>query len=391
MNKGVQAIKKAIPFDEAVELLKKLVSVNTVNPPGNEINLKPVVEKAFKDLGMKVEIVEGKKGRASFIGKIGSGTPSIGFFPHFDVVPAGDGWVTDPFTPVIKNGKMYGRGTEDSKGNFASSWAAIKAFLALHKKFKGTIYLLGCADEEMGSTWGVHYLLEKGFRVDYAIVPDGGYIDKIIVGEKGAIRLKIKSYGKQAHGSTPHHGINAVENLIDFLQKIREIDLEKFSYNKLFSPVSRNIGTIKGGHAVNIVPAYAEAEIDFRLPIGVEKEHILERIHEEEKKLTKQNKNVKIEIEESLSVKPHITQKDSPLIKAFLKKKKKAGIKMRIGTMGGITDAKPLSLAGISTLVHSMDDGNDVAHNANEYIKLENLKTAALLYTLTLEKLLLEK
>lgn len=390
MKSDIQKVKEAIPYDEAIELLKKLVSVNTVNPPGNEINLKPVVQKAFKDLGMKVEIIEGKKGRANFIGKIGSGSPTIGFFPHFDTVPAGDGWDTDPFTPIIKNGKMYGRGTDDSKGNFASSWAAIKAFLTLHKKFKGTIYLLGCADEELGSAWGVKYLLSKGFKVDYAIVPDGGYIDKIIIGEKGAIRLKVKSYGKQAHGSTPQLGVNAIENLIAFLQKVSEIKLEELSYHHLFSPVTRNLGTIKGGHAGNIVPAFAEAELDFRIPLGVDKKVILSKIHEIEKEVKKKFKKAKFEFEEIIGAEPHLTDKNSPLIKAFLESSKELGVKMRIGTMGGITDAKPLSLAGIQTLVHSMDNGDDTAHNANEFILLENLKTAATLYSLTLEKLFSE-
>ncbi|MBI1919055.1 ArgE/DapE family deacylase [Candidatus Microgenomates bacterium] len=371
-------------FNEAVKMLKKLVSVNTVNPPGNELSLQPIIKEAFDGLGAKMEIWEKKKGRANFIGKIGNGNPIVGFFPHLDTVPAGDGWKTDPFKPVVKNGRLYGRGSIDSKGNFVSSWLAIKTFLALNKKFKGTIYLVGCADEELGSEFGVKYLLEKGFKVDYAIVPDGGSIDKIIIGEKGALRLRIKSFGKQAHGSTPERGINAIEHLIKLLHKINEIRFDQLKFHELFTPVTKNIGVIKGGHAVNIVPAYAEAEIDFRLPLGVNKRNVIDKIQQ---KVAGLEKEVKIEIEEFWSAEPHLTNVDSPLIQAFLASVREAGLKMRVGTMGGITDAKSLSGVGIDTLVHCLDDGSHGAHNANEYVLLENIKIAANLYRLTLEKI----
>ncbi|OGH27357.1 MAG: hypothetical protein A3C27_00125 [Candidatus Levybacteria bacterium RIFCSPHIGHO2_02_FULL_39_36] len=386
-------ILNKVPLDEAVELLKKLVSIKTVNPPGKEIVLKPIIVEAAKKIDGKLEIVQGAKGRANFIIKIGEGFPSIGFFPHLDTVPAGDGWKTDPFKPVIKGGKLYARGSVDSKGNYASSWAAIRTFLDRNKKFKGTIYLVGFADEETGSDLGSHYLLKKGFRVDYAIVPDGGFIDKIITGEKGVIRLRFKSFGKQAHGSAPERGINAVENLIKALHKFTEIRFEELSFHEAFDGITKNIGTIKGGHAVNIVPAYAEAEIDIRIPLGVTKKQILDLIKKAMKELTleQKKKGVKIEIEETLSLDPHLTESDSILIKAFMDSSRELGLKMRSGTMGGITDAKPLSFAEIETLVHSLDDGSHSAHNANEYVKLENIRIAAALYCLTLERILEKK
>lgn len=387
--KASKTLLREVPYEEAVALLQQLIAVNTVNPPGNELRLKPIVKSAFDTLGATLQIYQKQKGRANFVGKIGSGSPSIGFFPHLDTVPAGDGWITDPWKPIIKNGKMYGRGTIDSKGNFAASWAAIKLFLQRNKKFKGTIYLVGCADEEMGSANGVHYLLEQGFRVDFAIVPDGGYIDKVIIGEKGIMRLKIKSHGVQAHGSSPDQGVNAIDHLIRFLQKFHEIDFASFSYHEAFSGITKNVGTIQGGHAVNIVPGYAEADIDIRFPLGVDKKDILKKLWAKEQELKKEFANSAITIEESFLAPAHLTEQNTQLMQAFLTAAEKMGIPMRIGTMGGVTDAKPLSLAGIPTLVHSLDDGGHAAHNANEYVTLENIRLAAALYCLTLEKLLL--
>lgn len=372
-----------VSYKQAIDFLKRLVAVNTVNPPGNESQLCPIIKDAFDILGAEMELWEKEKGRTNFIGKIGKGKPVLGFFPHLDTVPAGDGWITDPFKSLIKDGKLYARGAIDSKGNFVSSWLAIKTFLKQHKKFKGTIYLVGCADEEAGSSRGVKFLLEKGFKVDYAIVPDGGFINKIVVGEKGVLRFKIKSYGKQAHGSSPDLGINAIENLIILLSKINEIEFDKFSYHESFSGITKNLGVFRGGYAPNIVPAYAEAEIDIRIPLGVDKGIILDKIYRKEREIIKQ-KGARIEIEEVFSAKPHLTSQKSILVKSFLKAAKDFGIKMNLGTMSGITDAKPLFLAGIETLVHSADDGSHCAHNANEYIRLENIKTAASLYASTL-------
>lgn len=382
-----KSILKIVPYAEAVELLKKLVSVNTVNPPGNEKILAPIIKEAFDDIGAKMKVVEKQRGRANFVGKIGSGSPSVGFFPHLDTVPPGDGWNTNPFSPTVKNGKLYARGAVDSKGNFASSWAAIKTFLRLRKKFNGTIYLVGCADEETGSKYGVEHLLKEGFKVDYAIVPDGGYIDKIMIGEKGIIRIKIKSYGVQAHGSSPELGVNAIEHLIRLLEEIRGLSFEDFSFHESFSGITKNIGVIKGGHAVNIVPAYAEAEIDIRFPLGVDRKKIILAIHKKEQELRSKEKTARFEIEETFGVDPHLTNANSPLINAFLKSSREFSMKMRVGTMGGVTDAKPLSLAGIDTLVHSLDDGSERAHNANEYVRLENIRIAAALYASTLAKI----
>lgn len=381
-------------FDEAVEMLKRLVSVNTVNPPGNERELLPIIKQAFDSLGAKMEMWEKKKNRTNFIGKIGSGSPSVGFFPHLDTVPAGDGWKTDPFTPVVKNGRLYGRGSVDSKGNFISSWLAIKTFLAVNKKFKGlpagrqgTIYLVGCADEETGSENGVKYLLEKGFKVDYAIVPDGGYIDKIVIGEKGIIRFRIKSFGVQAHASRPQLGINALENLIKLLYKITEIQFTDLSFHQLFEGPTTNIGIVKGGHAANIIPAYAEAEIDIRFPLGMDKKKIIAKIKQAEKQLLVHEKKAKIEIEETYGAQPHLTKQDSLIVRSFLDSARQMGIKMRVGTIGGITDAKSLTFAGIDTLVHCVADGFDSAHGANESVKLENIRIAANLYARTLAKI----
>ena len=199
-----------------------------------------------------------------------------------DVVPPGeiDQWNTPPFEPTILDGRIYGRGTLDDKGSFACAYSACKAFLAEHKDFDGTIYLIAAADEELGSELGIIYLVEEcGVKFDVAIIPDGGRMDLSIYGEKGILWLELASRGIQAHGSTPELGRNAIVPLAELLAEIKSLDLGA-SYDQAFDGWTMNVGTISGGSSTNTVPAMARATIDFRLPTGITKQQVLSKIEE---------------------------------------------------------------------------------------------------------------
>lgn len=372
---------------EIAELTCQLIKTKTVNPPGNEYLAASIVKRAMKKLGMNIEIREKEKGRINVIGKIGNGLPKVALISHMDVVPAGEGWRTNPFEPVIKAGKIFGRGALDNKGPFASCYAAIKIFLQKNPKFKGTIYFLAVADEERGSSFGLKWLLEKGFKVNYGIIPDGGMINEALVGEKGALCLKITSFGKQAHGSEPQLGINAIEKLNKLLLRLQKINFGK-NFNPLFEATTLNIGQISGGEAPNIVPGKAEAKIDIRYPLGIKKQDILKKIKKEIQEVKSKDPKAcfKIEIEEFK--KPHLVPRNSVLVKKFLEAAKKLKMPVKLATMGGITVGKELFFSGIPVIVHSPGE-EKIAHMANEYIKIKNLVKCAELYALLLEKLLL--
>lgn len=371
---------------EIVKLTCDLIKKKTVNPPGNEYLAKEIVTKAMKDLGMKIEIKEKEKGRTNIIGKIGKGKPKIALIAHVDVVPAGDGWKTNPFKPVIKNGKIYGRGALDDKGCFAVAWAAIKAFLGKNPKLKGTIYLVAAADEEKGSELGAKWLIRKGFRPDMALIPDNGLMDAAIIGEKGVTQIKITSFGKQAHGSTPELGVNAIEKLAQLLLSIKKINFGK-RFHKDFRPLTLNIGQIEGGHASNIVPARAEARIDIRYPLGMERKDIVKRIKNEAKKLKAKDENAHFRIEAIAHKKPHLVSKNSLICQKFLEAAKQLKMPMKLETVGGITVGKDLYFAGIPSICH-YPTKKELAHMANEYVEIKNLVKAAQFYTLFLEKIL---
>src|SRR5574341_2032927 len=210
---------------EIMDLVCRLINSKTENPPGNEILAVHIVEDFFKSLQIPYTIHEKQKDRTNIIGYIGKGSPSLLVACHLDVVPAGDDWRRNPFEAWIENGRIYGRGSCDNKGQMASMMAVARFLKENESKLKGQFILAGVADEERGSSLGLEYLLnECKVSADYAIIPDVAHnMNLIDVTEKGALFLEITSHGKQAHGSRPEMGINAIGNMIPLLERIKQL------------------------------------------------------------------------------------------------------------------------------------------------------------------------
>ena len=266
-------IKSNLDKEEMLNFLFSLIETETVNPPGNEYLLHDIIIKCMKEIGAEVEIISKDEKRPNYIGKIGTGKPSVAILSHMDVVPPGEGWTKHPFQPYEEDGKIYGRGALDNKGSLAASWAGVKALIKSGLKFKGTIYFCAVSDEEMGSDYGVEYLMEKGFKPDYAIVPDSGTIDEAIIGEKGAAWFDLESYGKQAHGSTPELGINSIIKVSKLIADFEKFDFN-LKYDNRFTPPTINVGMISGGNAPNIVASRCNVTVDVRYPYGITEEMI---------------------------------------------------------------------------------------------------------------------
>ena len=372
---------------EMVDLACALISQKTINPPGNEYLTKDIIVKSMKNLGMKIKIIGDKK-RPNVLGEVGTGSPSIAVLCHMDVVLPGSGWKTKPFNPVVKNGRLYGRGACDDKGPYAASWAAVKAVLSSGKKLKGKIILGAIADEERGSEKGIKLLLKKKkLDCDFCLIPDGGRVDEAVIGEKGMLWLKFTSIGKSAHGSNPQKGINAITNMLEFLPLITKLKINK-KIDPHFTPITINLGEIKGGDAPNIVPSYCEATIDIRYPLGIKKEDIIKKV----KSLISyyNRKHSRIILKEILQdTSPHILNVGrNSFLKTFLEASKETGERMKFATIGGNSVAKLLYFAGIPSFSHSPEDIS-VAHQANESVSLKNLKRCAILWGKFLERIVM--
>ena len=351
---------------EISAVLKDLIALKTVNPPGGEFLAADYLEKYFRKRGIKTKRFEKKKGRTNLLAWVGKGQPELMVVAHSDVVPAGAGWKTNPFKGVEKKGKVYGRGSADNKGPLAAAAVLLCTMKKREKELKGKLSLLVAADEETGSALGAAFLLkEKKIRPDFVVVPDVFTENReISIGEKGLLHLKAVALGKQAHASEPWRGENAIEKMNAFLCELGKWKM-RYRKAKHFSKPTMNIGTIAGGNAINTVPGSCEAGVDIRYTPGQTHGRILKEVRGIGKR-----HGVSVSVTEHQ--RPFVISTESRLIKSVKKSAKKVtGRTPRISTMPGTTVSKKFVLAGIPAV--GFGPGKMVVHMSNEFIELKQL------------------
>ena len=267
--------------DGLTSLLSGLIAAQSVNPPGSENNPAQVAASFLSQHSIPFQKYERAPGRTNLVASLGSGAPVLGVICHLDTVPPGQGWEGDPFAAAVRDGKLYGRGSCDNKGQMAAVLMLARFLKDNGLPERGTFQIILAADEECGSRLGMEYLLaERIIKPDVAIVPDTpNHMKNIVISEKGVVFLRLHARGLQAHGSTPAKGKNAIMRMLRLLQEASGIDF-KAPEHPLHSPPSVNIGKIKGGDAPNMVPAWCEADIDIRYVPGMTCGQVLARIDE---------------------------------------------------------------------------------------------------------------
>ena len=374
--------------EELVDLLSRLVSAPTENPPGNEALAAAELETFFTKHDIRFERHEAEPARTNVIAYVGSGGKRLLLAGHLDVVPAGDGWTTPPFEPVMRDGRIYGRGTADNKGPTASI-AMAAACLNACFRLNGAVLVAGVADEECGSALGMEYLLREGkIQTDYAIIPDVcGNMEKIDIAEKGVLRVEIVSHGHQAHGSTPEKGVNAIGNLVALLDKVRQSDVPSAEH-RLLTPSTLNLGMIQGGAAPNIVPATASAVLDIRFLPGQTTDDFVRWLRSLAEKTTEEIPDAKFDIKQTGLHPATEVPEDNPLVKIIQDATRElAGREASIAGIGGATVTKQLISRGIAAVGFSTGDAG-VAHMADESIAIDDLVTFAKVIALIAARLL---
>jgi acetylornithine deacetylase/succinyl-diaminopimelate desuccinylase family protein len=360
--------------EELIALTCKLVEQDTTNPPGNEAKAAEVVRKYFDRHKISYVNREKTPGRTNVVATVGKGRPRILVAAHMDVVPAGDGWNTEPFKPALKGGRIYGRGTSDNKGQLAAMMLVARYLKEHESEFKGQFVLVAAADEEIGSVQGLDYLAKENLiDADVAIIPDsGGNMRRVVIGEKGLLRITVASHGKQAHASTPEKGFNAIWPLITFLNLLRK---EAFfaDAHPAFTPPTMSLGVVKGGVAANVVPAKCVAEIDFRYLPGRQSKDILGKVDALLRKAQEQEPLSRMEIEQVQDMSPFMVSPEHPIVQMIRKRAKEMlGIEPALEGLSGTTVSKQLLWKGITSIGFSCGD-SEAAHIANESISVDEM------------------
>ena len=307
---------------------------------------------------------------------------TIWVMAHLDVVPVGEIslWKTDPWKVVEKDGKIYGRGVEDDQQGLVSGVFAALAFIRNGVKPAHTVKLLFVADEEVGSTYGIQYLLKahKLFRPqDLIIIPDGGDSngETVEVAEKNLIWLKVRTLGKQSHGSRPDEGANAFLANCELAMRLNALETTVFNAkdalfepdHSTFQPTKKeanvpNINTIPGEDVF-----YMDCRILPQYTLDVVRAEIRRIVAEIEKKY-----GVKIETSEEQAVESPATPVTAPVVNKLSEAiEKVSGRKAKPIGIGGGTVGAYLRIEGYQAVVWGTLD--ETAHQPNEYCIVENL------------------
>jgi len=255
-----------------VQLVQDMVAIPSVNPMGLDVkgdiyyesHLADFVESQFKKLGCSIERYEVTAGRPNILGYLEKkGKPLLLLDSHLDTVPV-EG-MENPFDPIIKNNKILGRGSCDTKSSMAMFLCAIEELQNERKSIEWSIVLAGTVDEELHAL-GAHSLIDdKGLRPDFSILGEPTELN-LIHAHKGAVRFHLETFGRSCHSSLPHLGKNALYTMAKILTNLEALGnnvLPKIKHDELGSPTI-NPGTIKGGISVNAVPDHCTIDIDVR-------------------------------------------------------------------------------------------------------------------------------
>jgi succinyl-diaminopimelate desuccinylase len=341
-------------MDEIITLTKDLVRFKTIHSQPAEIQrCVSFIEDYLKTCGASYRRLD-HDNIPSIIVMPQNNIAPILLMSHIDVVDGPD----ELFNPRVKDNALYGRGSIDDKYAAALSLVLIKNHLKQLSENGKTqndlpFGVLITADEEIGGANGARKALEK-IKAEFCIALDGGSLQKIVIKEKGIIKLKLVARGKTAHGARPWLGENAIENLINDFQVLKknfELSAPDHWHRTL------NFSWIQAGKASNQVPDYAEALFDIRYTENDDMEKIFQNIQDEIKgELVVQKKE------------PLFEGGDSPYLDLLLEIAEDS----EVGFEHGASDARFLSAHSIKGIVWGAD-GDMSQHSADEHVNIDSV------------------
>jgi acetylornithine deacetylase len=210
--------------------------------------------------------------------------PRVLLVAHMDVVPSGDRsqWSTGPFDPVVKDGRMYGRGACDMKGGAIAALAAIRALHAVGQPLHGEAVLLSVPGEEDGGA-GMFAAIQKGYIGDAAIIPEPTSLDIVTV-QSGAISFALKVPGRAAHAAMRREGVSAIDKFYVLLDALKRNETERNrtelrpELEPLGLPYPTSIGKIAGGEWSSTVADQVVAEGRYGVRVGQTTEEAAEEL-----------------------------------------------------------------------------------------------------------------
>lgn len=387
---------------DMVDMLSGLIRIPALGPKNGgdgEMTKAKWLAKYCEDRGFKVEWFNAPcpdvsdKVRPNLLVRVPgkSHKRTLWVMSHIDIVPPGNeaDWKTPPYEPVLKDGKLYGRGSEDDCQSLAAAFWAMKSLLETGQKPSMDVGLLFVADEETGSQFGIQWMLRDHRKLfaddDLILVPDGGdpkgeYIE---VAEKTLLWLKFTVHGKQAHGSMPNMGKNSTRGVAQLTLEL-DAALHKAypAKDTLFMPPESTFEPTKreaNVPNVNTLPGKDVFYFDCRILPKYDPDAPLKVVQKVVKAFEKKTGfKVDVEVVQHDKAAPP-TSPDAEIVKRLqLALKETRKIKPKVWGVGGGTVAAMFRRQGLAAAVWSTYD--ELAHQPNEYAKVKNLVADAKVY-----------
>ena len=423
-----------------VELLRRLIRFNTVNPPGNEAAVQEFLRELLTAAGFECELLSAVEGRPNLVARMRADTdgPTLCLLGHVDTVLADPSqWKLDPWAGELRDGCVWGRGAIDMKSQVAAEAASAIALADEGwRPQAGELLLVFTSDEETGAVAGAQWLCREHpdrVRADLVVNEgagqvlryDGRRVYGICLGEKGVFRFKLTTEGRAGHASVPRIGDNALSRMGPLLTALRErrapadpppeslallqaLGLDPADPEAALRELSESdprLGVLvepllgvsfaptimRAGDKINVIPARAELEVDCRVPPGLGERHVREA-------LRAVVGDDRFGLEFSDTVVGNRSSAESPLmdtIRAFVERED-PGAAVAPMVMWGFSDSHWWRAAFPDSVVYgffpqrAMDfvEGFPLVHGADEHIPVEDLGLAASFYSELMEQTL---
>ena len=351
---------------EIIDLFKKLVSTKSETP--DDGGLLDFITEYLDDFNaIRVDIEDVKN--LFIYKKFGEGE-HLCFAGHVDVVPAGEGWSSDPYEAIEKDGYIYGRGTQDMKSGVAAFVQAVKEA----KDFKGTLSLLLTSDEEgeavNGTVKVLEYLREKDMLPDVCVVAEPTceeeFGDAIKVGRRGSINGYLTLRGKQGHAAYPEKAINPIHQIAKPLSAMAGVDLD--DGDEAFAPSKFVITDIRSGMEVtNVTPNELKMMFNVRNNTLTTQKEVREFVE-------KHMKGLDYELRLTQGSYPFQTDTNTKLVRKIDEAiEQVTAIRPKHSTAGGTSDARFIAPMGVDVIEFGVK--NDTIHSVNERTTKEEVES----------------
>ena len=369
-----------------LNLTRDLIARRSLTP--DDAGCCALIGARLSHLGFSLEWLN-SEGVTNLWARLGDAPPLTVLAGHTDVVPTGplEKWSSDPFTPQIRDGVLYGRGAADMKSGLAAMVCAVERLLERGAP-KGSLAFLVTSDEEGMARHGTKHVVEvlrqRGVRPDYAIVGEASSNlqlgDRIVVGRRGSLGCNLRVYGKQGHVAYPHKADNPIHRLAPALAELVATEWDRG--NAHFPPTSFQISNVHSGTgANNVIPGEAEVIFNFRYCTESTADSLKARVH-----AVLDRHLPRYEADWWHTGEPFLTRQGKLIEAAQAAIGEVTGLAAEQFTGGGTSDAR--FIAPMGTEVVEIGPINDSIHKIDENVRVADLDRLSLIYEKTLARLL---